>query len=149
MRMLKGLVTFTIILLSSHAYSYESVQLIEVFVNSKVMVPKTITNQLGKPVEVIVYDLSGPEKFEKILSEGIDLKNITHEQRTNAVIKQVHEMPKQYMEKHIANAYLGVLKAKQYQVTKIPALVFNNGESVIYGVSNIRKGIKIHQEINQ
>ena len=76
--MLKEFVTFTIILLSSHAYSYESVQLIEVFVNSKVMVPKIITNRLGKPVEVIVYDLSGPEKFEKILSEGIDSVSYTH-----------------------------------------------------------------------
>ena len=149
MHMLKGLVTFFIISLSSHAYSYESVQLIEVFVNKALPVQGPIKNGLGESVEMVVYDLSGPERYEEELSKGINFSKSSHEEITNTVLKRVNGMSKQYMEEHVIVAYKGLLKATDYQITKIPAIVFNNGQSVIYGITDINKAIKIPQRANQ
>lgn len=147
--MLKGFVTFIIIILSSHAYSNESVQLIEVFVNRAFPVQAPIKNSLEEPVEVVVYDLSGPERYEEELGKGINFTNSSDEEITNTVLKRVNGMSKQYMEEHVVVAYKGLLKATDYQITKIPAIVFNNGQSVIYGITDINKAIKIHQRANQ
>lgn len=145
--MFKVLITCFILLLSSNAYSYEPVQLVEVFVNKKVPVQSGFKNTLGESVEVVVYDLSGPEKYEDDLSKGMDFTNSTHEEITNAVLKRVNGMSKQYMDEYVVRSYKGLLKATEYKITKIPAIVFNNGKNVIYGVADISKAIQLHQKL--
>lgn len=130
------------------AYSQESTQLVEVFVN-KPRPNKNLDfkNRDGRYIEVVVYDLSGPEIFEEFLSQGL-VPGQTQEQVTNMVMDRVGGLDEKYMEEHVLMAYQGLLKATQYEITKIPAVVFNNGESVIYGVSDIQKAILIHQGRN-
>lgn len=128
-------------LLSSVVVAGESVSLIEIFVDDLNAIKHgRITNKAGLNVEFVIYDLSGPERFEKELSRGI---SGSIDQVKRKVLKKVQGLPASYMEEHVMTPYKGLLKAMEYELTKLPAIVFNNGESVIYGVRNINKAVQI------
>lgn len=91
---------------------------------------------------VTVYDLSAPERFEKALSEGLSSDPAEAErQAKERIVKRGHVIQQELMQ-----AYEGSLKAMQYNVEKVPAVVFNAGQYIIYGVSDIDKAIKLYNE---
>lgn len=40
----------------------------------------------------------------------------------------------------------GALLAKKYKISSAPAIIFNNGQQVIYGITDIEKALKIYKE---
>lgn len=88
------------------------------------------------------YDLSAPESFEDMLSEGLsDDPAVAQEQAKQRIEQRGNEIQQQLMA-----AYEGGLKTMQYDIDKIPAIVFNGGEHVIFGVHDVNKAISIYKE---
>jgi len=126
-------------LLSSVVAASESVSLIEIFVDDANPIQR-VKNGAGRDIEFVIYDLSAPERFEKELSRGV---SGSLDQVKRKVLKKIQGLSTSYMEEHVMTPYKGLLKAMEYELIKLPAIVFNNGESVIYGVRSIKKAIQI------
>lgn len=128
-------------LLSSVVAASESVSLIEIFVDDANPIKHgRVKNSAGRDIEFVIYDLSAPERFEKELSRGV---SGSLDQVKSKVLKKIQGLSTSYMEEHVMTPYKGLLKAMEYELIKLPAIVFNNGESVIYGVRSINKAIQI------
>lgn len=128
----------TICLLSSNANS--NTLIVEAFYDADTRI---INIQMAERVAtVITYDLSAPERFEEALSEGLSSDPAVAEKQARQRISQRgNEIQQQLMA-----AYEGSLKAMQYKIDKLPAVVFNSGEHVIYGVNDVNKAITIFNE---
>lgn len=44
------------------------------------------------------------------------------------------------------NMWRGALLAKKYKISKAPAIIFNSGQQVIYGITDIKKALEIYKE---
>lgn len=98
--------------------------------------------QAERIANVSVFDLSAPEKLEDILSEGLsDVPEVAQRQAQERIANGGYQLQIQLQE-----AYEGSLKAMQYDIQKLPAVVFNNGLHKIYGVSDVHKAIAIYKE---
>ncbi|HAD31344.1 MAG TPA: TIGR03757 family integrating conjugative element protein [Methylophaga sp.] len=91
---------------------------------------------------VKAYDLSAPDQFEKQLSEGLSSDpTLAQKQAKERIEQHGNEIQHQLMA-----AYEGALIAMKYEIKKIPAIVFNGGEYVIYGVTDVNKAISMYKK---
>lgn len=89
---------------------------------------------------VKTYDLSAPEKFEDALSEGLSSDPAIAQKQA----KQRIEQRGNQIQKQLQTAYEGALKAMQYNIDKLPAIVFNKGQHVVYGVNDVNKAVSLY-----
>ncbi|MCB2425868.1 TIGR03757 family integrating conjugative element protein [Methylophaga pinxianii] len=104
---------------------------------------RLVNVQIAERVATVkTYDLSAPESFENMLSEGLsDDPAVAQQQAKQRIEQRGNAIQQQLME-----AYEGGLKAMQYEIDKIPAIVFNGGQHVIFGVHDVNKAISIYKE---
>ncbi len=86
-----------------------------------------------------VYYLDLPSKVEQRLSEGLSNDPIEAKQQALTRIND----PK--LQQEIQQSYLGVIKAWQLGLTKIPAVVANN-KYVVYGIADVEIAVKLINE---
>jgi len=97
-------------------------------------------NEAGRVGVVTIYDLSEPEQIEERISQSLS----NNPQQAQKQAKKMLEQNGQTIVREFSAAYQGVLKASEYKLKKLPAIVFNHGESVVYGELNIIKAIHIY-----
>jgi len=113
----------------------------EVFTNAR----HPISGTASTSVPTKIYDLDAPGRLEDELSTDLppDPKQAKALalKRLNALGAELAGM--------VDQAYEGVIKAMNYELTKIPAVVFDGGTGVVYGISDINEAIKRYQTWQQ
>ena len=110
---------------------------IEVFTNGRY--PISSTTSASVPVQI--YNLDAPGRLEDKLSA--DLPSNPEQAKTIALKRLNAHGPK--LSGMVDQAYEGIIKAMNYELKKIPAVVFDDGASVIYGITDINDAIKHYQ----
>ena len=110
---------------------------IEVFTNGRY----PISGAASASVPVQIYDLDAPDRLEDALSADLPPDP---EQAKTIALKRLNDLGAELADM-VNQAYEGVTKAMSYELTKIPAIVFDDGASVIYGISDINEAIKHYQ----
>ncbi|MBL3601549.1 MAG: TIGR03757 family integrating conjugative element protein [gamma proteobacterium endosymbiont of Lamellibrachia anaximandri] len=115
---------------------------IEVFTNSRYQVTNTTTTG----VAVQIHDLDTPTRLEKKLSAGLPYDP---EQAKTIALKRLEALGADQLAEMVNQAYEGTTQAMTYELVKIPAVVFDNGTSVIYGITDIDDAIRRYQAWRQ
>lgn len=111
---------------------------IEAFTNSRY----PITNATEPDVPVQIHDLDAPARLEEKLSLGLPSDP---KQAKAAALKHLEALGADRLAKMVNQAYEGTTQAMNYELVKVPAVVFDNGTSVIYGITDIDDAIKRYQ----
>ena len=99
------------------------------------------TKLADRVASVTVYDLSAPDRLEARLSQGLSSDPAIAQ-------KQAHKRLTdggQRLQAEFQKAYAGPMKAMSYDVEKLPAVVFNQGQHVIYGEPDVNKAVQIYK----
>ena len=56
------------------------------------------------------------------------------------------EMNHHELVRKVKNAYAGVLKAMTYGIDRYPAMVFDHGAAVIYGVTDLNEALEAYRQ---
>ncbi|MEJ1355862.1 MAG: TIGR03757 family integrating conjugative element protein [Candidatus Sedimenticola sp. (ex Thyasira tokunagai)] len=115
---------------------------IEVFTNSRYQVTNTTTTE----VPVQIHDLDAPAGLEKKLSADLPSDP---EQAKAIALKRLEALGADQLAEMVNQAYEGTTQAMTYELVKIPAVVFDNGASVIYGITDIDNAIRRYQAWRQ
>ena len=138
-QLLKLTSVFLVTLISIVCTAEEYPSKIEVFHNNQTDVVG-LEPLKNKNINIQIYNLDAHQNIEQQLEKGLPL-NI--EKARLIVAKRAKEMEK-------AGAFEGIFSgpilAARYDLTKLPAVVFNKGTSVIYGVSDIEQAYLLWQE---
>ncbi len=86
-------------------------------------------------VQLAVYNLDAHRDLEKRLSENLPSDLAEAERIANERLKALDG-------RTVQEAFRGVALAIQWDLRKAPAIVFGNGEQVIYGVTNLEEALK-------
>jgi integrating conjugative element protein (TIGR03757 family) len=100
------------------------------------------TQQAERVAFVSVYDLSAPERLERQLSKGLPSDPDAAKQIANDRFKEGGNK----LKFAFRDAYEGQMKAMSYNIEKVPAVVFNGGQAIIYGVADVNKAIAIYRK---
>lgn len=92
--------------------------------------------------QVTTYDLSAPDQLEEQISEGLSSDPAEAKKQARARI----ENGGRELQQKLTTAYQGSLKAMQYDIQKLPAVIFNDGQYVIYGESDVHRAINIFND---
>lgn len=84
-----------------------------------------------------VYDLAAPRRLEAELSVGLPRDPAAAEALARARIAAAADA--------LRAAYTGPTQALRYRLTKIPAVVFDRGAAVVYGVTDVAEAIRLFQ----
>ncbi len=115
---------------------------IEVFTNSRY----PVTNNTTTEVPVQIHDLDAPAELEEKLSAGLPPDP---EHAKAIALDRLEALGAGQLAEMVNQAYEGASQAMTYELVKIPAVVFDNGTSVIYGITNIEDAIRRYQAWHQ
>lgn len=113
---------------------------IELFVDQPIRIPSDYEHQ------IIVHDLSAPERLsQQYLPE---LPPNPESAKKIAMEFFASEKGQEYQDK-LKAAYQHKTLLMRYNVQKIPAIVFDEGDAVIYGLTDVEKALTIYQQHNK
>lgn len=92
--------------------------------------------------ELVHYDLSEPERIRQSAPRLPADEKIALAQATAFFAS---DAGKTYMSA-MREAYRGQQKLRQYQLTKLPAIVFEDGRYVIYGSTDLVQSLALYQQ---
>ena len=110
--------------------------LVEVFTASNIPI---ISNHQGERIEL--YEIDGIRRFEEDISQDLSEDANTAKRQAIDRVTQLDEEQKQQVQR----SAIGLTKAMQYGINRYPAVVFN-GESVVYGVTNLTEAIHRYRQ---
>jgi len=96
-------------------------------------------NNNDVPTVTKQYELDDVFKMEKSISKGLP----ADKDKAMAMVKQRFQEQGgfQAVMKQVEIAYKGILYAYRYKLKYYPAVVFNNGEAVVYGVTDMHQAM--------
>jgi len=96
-------------------------------------------------VDVKLFNLDDPRRligsFQKNLSQNASLK-----QNKAIIMDRFNRMDKNELKQKFMQAYQGASLSMKQGVSRFPAIVFNNGQSVIYGVTHLPTAVDIYNK---
>ncbi|WP_020406868.1 DUF1525 domain-containing protein [Hahella ganghwensis] len=110
--------------------------------------PSEIKYWQSKGVQVNEYSLDAPAALERKIGAGFESvpHSVSKEDKDVITHKIKARLKKYEANGELQQVFHGLILAKKYKLTSYPAAVFNNGESVVYGVLDLDRVIQIWQE---
>jgi len=94
-------------------------------------------------LSVNVYNLDDGKRL--VAQIGANLPNNQNAAK-NVLQQRFKEMGDKQVKAQFIQAYQAVTLSTQYGLTRYPAVVFNHGESVVYGETNLVQALRLYQQ---
>jgi len=99
----------------------------------------------GSALQVKLYNLDDARRlldsFKKGLAPNGDLK-----QSKAMIMQRFNAMGKANLKKQFSQAYQGIIIGTQYGVKRFPVVLFDQGQSAVYGVTHLPDAIALYQQ---
>ncbi len=106
--------------------------------------PITATQDLKKQgISINIYNLDDGKRL--VAQIGANLPNNQNDAK-NVLLQRFKKMGDKQVKAQFIQAYQAVTLSTQYGLSRYPAVVFNHGESVIYGETNLAQAIRLYQQ---
>lgn len=138
------LVTMAIMALSlTLAYASTPLHSIEVVFNDQTPVSNLIQASLqAQGVTVGLYNLDAPAQLSKDLSLGLP----AHVEVAKKIVQErLNQDGSSALNARYQTAYQALSKSLEYGLDRFPAIVFNHGQAVVYGVTDLAVALQIFQ----
>ena len=94
-------------------------------------------------VQITVYDLGAPKRVARALGAGLPGDS---EQAQTAMMAKVDAMGRDEIKRRFQAAYIGLVQALNYRIERYPAIVFDRGDTVIYGVTDLSAALRQYRD---
>ena len=131
-------------LLFFHTLPASAEPTIEVFTNEHYPVAGAESLR-GRGIAVELYDLDAPKRWAAKMSQGLPGRR---EQAKAIVDSRFAQIGLEQVKENLKAAYQGLVKASGYGLQRYPAIVFDHGKSVVYGVQDLSRALSIYQQQN-
>lgn len=128
------------------AYASTPLNAIEVVFNDQTPVSNThlIQSSLqAQGVTVGFYNLDAPAQLSKDLSQGLPAHI---ELAKKIVLQRLNQDGSAALNARYQSAYQALSKSLAYGLDRFPAVVFNHGQAVVYGVTDLAVAVQMFQQ---
>ncbi|MDZ7840889.1 MAG: TIGR03757 family integrating conjugative element protein [Gammaproteobacteria bacterium] len=99
--------------------------------------------QLGDPSRVQYFAIDAQVQLDAALSEELPPDP---EEAREIVLERIQRLDRSQLARALQESYEGLLRARRYGLDRIPAIVFDGGESVVYGVTDLQAALRLHRQ---
>jgi len=96
----------------------------------------------GANAGTTIFELDGLEVLDRELSQSLPADP---EEAKRIALRRISELGDE-LRSRAERAAEGLSRAQQYGIKKIPAAVFDGGQSVVYGLSDLNQAIDIYRQ---
>ncbi len=93
-------------------------------------------------ITVTLYDLTAGDRMANAMSKGLTGPD---QQALRQVQQRIAAIGRQQFEAQLKHAFQAVIQSVAYQLDRHPAVVFNQGEAVVYGVTDLQTALGYYQ----
>jgi integrating conjugative element protein (TIGR03757 family) len=121
-------------------------------INSQALTLEVITDQPNQVrdvarlrqqgITVTVYDLTAGDRMAEAMSNGLTGPD-RHAQRQ--VQQRIAAIGRKRFEAQLKQAFQAIIQSVAYELDRHPAIVFNQGEAVVYGVTDLQTALGYYQ----
>lgn len=140
-----GIITFALAVLMAVPERAQAEMLypqqIEVFTDRTrpVRIPTTLRQDLQRHhVDLRLFELDAPAELEDHLSAGLPADPV---QAEGMARQRLQALGKERLDARIQEVYGGLLQAVAYELDRYPAIVFDGGRGVVYGVTDLAQAL--------
>lgn len=95
--------------------------------------------------DVKLYNLDAPKQLFADLSQNLPANP---EAAKRTLEQRMQQHGRQALQQQLIAAYQGLSVAIQYQVDRYPAVLFDQGRAVIYGVTDLQQALDLYRQWN-
>jgi len=92
---------------------------------------------------VHLYDMNTPERIEDELGHGLPPDP---EKSKRILMERMQAIGIERLKQRFVAAYQGVISAQEYGIDRYPAIVFDDGASVVYGVADLQEALNRYRD---
>ena len=93
-------------------------------------------------IHIIVHDLMAGKRMEATLGQGLT----GSEQHAHQQLQQrIASIGRKQFEAQLKHAFQAMIQSVAYELDRHPAIVFNQGEAVVYGVTDLQAAVGYYQ----
>ncbi len=97
----------------------------------------------GQGIEIKTYNLDDAERLTANLAIGLPLNQ---EQAKAALERRFKEQGMEAVQEQFTQAFQGRIVGVQYEIDRYPAIVFDHGKAVVYGVTDLNRAVAIYRD---
>jgi integrating conjugative element protein (TIGR03757 family) len=102
-----------------------------------------LANLLQQGYDVKLYDLDVPKKLFAALSRNLPADQAAAKRTLE---RRMQQYGRQTLQQQLMDAYQGLSVAIQYRIDRYPAVLFDRGRAVIYGVTDLQQALSLYRQ---
>ncbi len=128
-----------------HAVPANLPERIDVFYDDSVSLTglEEVKSVLAGKATINLYNMNAPERIEHELGHGLPPDP---EKSKRILMKRMQTIGIEQLKQRFVAAYQGVIKAQEYGIDLYPAIVFDDGASVVYGVVDLQEALNRYRD---
>lgn len=119
---------------------------VDIFTSNEFPLLENLTKSQSRDFVVVVYNLDVANDFIKDLNVNVGDNRIAAETELNRLFPEQAVPGQPNLRQKMLDLAQGENLARQYGIKKYPAVVFNEGKEVVYGVVDITQAINLYLE---
>ncbi|MGY6275084.1 TIGR03757 family integrating conjugative element protein [Methylomonas sp. MgM2] len=102
-----------------------------------------LANLRQQGYDVKLYNLDAPKQLFADLSQNLPANQ---EAAKRTLEQRMQQYGRQALQQRLIAAYQGLFVAIQYQVDRYPAVLFDQGQAVVYGVTDLQQALGFYRQ---
>lgn len=102
-----------------------------------------VQKQLGSRASIHYFTIDAQARLDEALSKDLPADP---EQARAIALKRIQALDRPGLAQELSESFEGLLLAQRYSINRYPAVVFDEGKSVVYGVTDLREAVRLYQQ---
>lgn len=102
-----------------------------------------VQKQLGSGASIRYFTIDAQARLDEALSKDLPADP---EQARAIALKRIQALDRPGLAQELTESFEGLLLAQRYGVNRYPAIVFDEGKSVVYGVADLPEAVRLYQQ---
>lgn len=98
---------------------------------------------LQQGYDVKLYNLDAPKKLFSVLSQNLPADQAAAK---HTLEQRMQLYGRQALQRQLMDAYQGLSVAIQYRIDRYPAVLFDRGTAVVYGVTDLQQALGLYRQ---
>lgn len=93
-------------------------------------------------ISLSLYNLNSPDNLLAQFDQGLPSKL---DQAKQVILARFQNIGHEKLKQQFMTAYQGVIKATEYGLDRYPAIIFDQGKAVVYGITDLKAALRRYQ----
>ena len=102
-----------------------------------------VQKKLSGGATIRYFTIDAQARLDETLSKDLPADP---EQARVIALQRIQALDRPSLAKNLSESFEGLLRAQRYGIDRYPAVVFDEGKTVVYGVTDLQEAVRLYQQ---